>query len=99
MFDNGLNRDTVYYIGLRDLGWQTTAVVCHAINTQGLAITMTQTEALLFSLQAKGRVENDFITLDDGTQCNIWKKRNATRPTAPGDGDESDSGSGGGGGG
>ena len=74
MFDNGLNRDTVYYMGLSDDGWQTTERVCERINHEGFAITLTQTESLLFSLAAKGKVEQDFITMSAGKQCNIWKK-------------------------
>lgn len=75
MFDNGLNRDTVYYTGLSDNGWQTTERVCICINQAGYAITMQQTESLLFSLEGKGKVENSFITLADGKQYNIWKRK------------------------
>jgi hypothetical protein len=75
MFDNGLNRDTVYYMGLSDDGWQTTERVCVRINQEGLAITLTQTESLLFSLVGKGKVDQDFITLAAGEQYNIWKKK------------------------
>lgn len=75
MSDNGLNRDTVYYVGLKDNGWQTTQVVCSAINKEGYAITLSQTEALLFSLQAKGEVENDYVRLPDSPALNIWKKK------------------------
>lgn len=74
MFDNGLNRDTVYYMGLNDNGWQTTERVCVRLNEAGYAISIVQTEGLLFSPMGKGKVENDFITLTDGKQCNIWKK-------------------------
>lgn len=70
-----MNRDTVYYVGLSDLGWQTAERVCIRINQEGYAITQTQTEALLFSLAGKGKVEQDFITFTDGKQCNIWKKK------------------------
>lgn len=77
MFDNALNRDTVLYIGMKEHGWQTTEYVCTHINQEGYAITMQSTEALLFSLAAKGKVENDFVTLGDGTQCNIWKRKGA----------------------
>ena len=75
MFDNGLNRDTVYYMGLRANGWQTTERVCICINQAGYAISLTQTESLLFSLKEKGKVEQDFITLAAGDQYNIWKKK------------------------
>ncbi len=75
MFDNGLNRDTVYYMGLSDAGWQTTERVCVRINQAGYAINLTQTEALLFSLAGRGKVEQDFITLAAGEQYNIWKKK------------------------
>lgn len=73
MFNNALNRDTVLYIGMNTDGWQTTGFVCLQINHNGYAITFQQTETLLYSLALKGKVENDFITLDDKTQKNIWK--------------------------
>lgn len=77
MFDNALNRDTVFYMGLNDDGWQTTERVCVRINQAGYAITMPQTESLLFSLAGTGKVKQDFITLAAGDQYNIWKKKTA----------------------
>lgn len=75
MFDNGMNRDTVYYVGLADGGWQTTERVCERINQAGYAITLPQTEELLVSLEAKGKIENDFVILLGGKQRNTWKKK------------------------
>lgn len=76
MFNNGLNQDTVLLIGLSGGGWLTTERVCFAINQAGYAITIQQTEALLFALASKGKITNDFITLAAGEQYNIWKRPN-----------------------
>jgi hypothetical protein len=75
MFDNGLNRDTVYYEGLTGEGWATTEHVCLCVNRAGFAITLRQTETLLSSLAAKGKVEKDSVTLASGHQHDIWRKK------------------------
>lgn len=56
MFNNGLNRDTVYYVGLDDKEWLSASEICDAVNNAGYALTDKQTKTLLNALVREGKV-------------------------------------------
>lgn len=74
MFDNALNRDTVFYFGLNDAGWQSTKHICNKMNANGFAITIDQTTTLLNTMTREGRVVFSYCGSDDGSYIEIWRK-------------------------
>lgn len=76
MFDNPLNQDTVYYLGLSD-NWQTMQEVCENVNAEGFVLTIAQTMRLLQSLSKAGRVESK--PYNDG-MLTLYFWRKAAKP-------------------
>ena len=80
MFDNALNRDTVYYIGLLNDVWQTTEVVCERLNREGFALTIEQTETLLSSLAKMGKIIQAEIMVRHEEIWHIWYRLDLPLP-------------------
>lgn len=75
MFINGLNMDTIFYLGMLDHTWQCTAHVCEVVNDAGYAIGLREIDALLFALADAGRIEVDTVILANDVQLNMWRRK------------------------
>lgn len=76
MFDNGINQDTVLYVGFAgSCHWFTCSAVSELVNESGYALTNGQCSRLLESLLKRGKVEKAQVYLSDGSFEFIWKRQ------------------------